>query len=68
MFMFLNSPLNRLDLFGLISEDFDPRIKFEINVPIIKIPNLPIIDPLMCCKGYIGKHEVDYVISTRLFT
>jgi hypothetical protein len=50
-----NSPLNRLDLFGLISEC--PFGQVQINVPIPIIPRLPGLNAFLA-KGLIGGLEV----------
>ncbi len=55
-----NSPLNRLDLFGLISED--PFEQVNINIPIPLIPRLPGFNTLLA-KGSINGVEVDFVVS-----
>lgn len=54
-----NSPLNRLDLFGLISED--PFGQVQINVPVPLIPRLPGFNALLG-KGSIGGIDVDFVL------
>lgn len=54
-----NSPLNRLDLFGLISED--PFWQVQINVPVPLIPRLPGFNALLG-KGSIGGIDVDFVL------
>lgn len=54
-----NNPLNRLDLFGLISED--PFGMVQINIPIPHIPRLPGFDTLLA-KGSINGIEVDFVL------
>lgn len=54
-----NSPLNRLDLFGLISED--PFGQVQINVPVPVIPRLPGFNALLG-KGSIGGIDVDFVL------
>jgi RHS repeat-associated protein len=60
----LNSPLNRLDLFGLNAEPFPDPHNFQINVPIVYFtPQLPSASQLILCKGIIGTTEVDFVVS-----
>lgn len=54
-----NSPLNRLDLFGLTSEDLFGQV--QINVPIPIIPRLPGFDSFLA-KGVINGIEVDFVL------
>lgn len=55
-----NSPLNRLDLFGLIAENpFDREM--EINVPVQTIPRLPGINGFLA-QGLIGGVQVDFTL------
>ena len=54
-----NNPLNRLDLFGLISED--PFGQIQIKVPVPLIPRLPGFNALLG-KGSINGIEVDFVL------
>lgn len=54
-----NSPLNRLDLFGLISED--PFGQVQINVPIPIIPRLPGFNGFLA-KGSINGVAVDFTL------
>ncbi len=61
----LNSPLNRLDLFGL---DSDPRLPQEMRYdtpPLCKIWTPPIIpsSKIIHCKGSISGVPVDWVVS-----
>ncbi|MEX0962317.1 MAG: RHS repeat-associated core domain-containing protein [Simkaniaceae bacterium] len=54
-----NNPLNRLDLFGLISED--PFKQVQINIPVPVIPRLPGFNAFLA-KGVINGIEVDFVL------
>ncbi|PIS02674.1 MAG: hypothetical protein COT85_01190 [Chlamydiae bacterium CG10_big_fil_rev_8_21_14_0_10_42_34] len=54
-----NNPLNRLDLFGLFSEDAFGQV--QINVPIPVIPRLPGFSAFLG-KGSINGIEVDIVL------
>ena len=56
-----NSPLNRLDLFGLASEDPFPDLKpIEFNIPIAAIP---IDNRLFRCRILEGGSYTDYLVS-----
>ena len=54
-----NSPLNRLDLFGLTSEEFPAPV--HINVSIPTIPRLPGLHAFLA-KGSIDGIQVDFVL------
>ena len=55
-----NTPLNRLDLFGLFSEPhFDQQ--FRIEVPIANI-TLPSVTGLLNCKVFIGEVKLDSIL------
>jgi RHS repeat-associated protein len=57
----LNSPLNRLDLFGFQSEFKFPEL--EINVPMNRLIPPPNHNTLIQCQGRIGQVHVDWVVS-----
>jgi RHS repeat-associated protein len=58
----LNSPLNRLDLFGLYSEDFFEIPKIEILVPMVNIKDM--FGPVgFVCEGSINGVSVDFYVS-----
>ncbi len=58
----LNSPLNRLDLFGLNSERNYPT-DIRINVPIETFFRLPSYNAMIPCKGFINDVAVDWFVS-----
>ena len=58
----LNSPLNRLDLFGLNSE-FNFPADTRIIVPIEAFFRLPSINSLIPCKGFLGDVQTDWFIA-----
>jgi RHS repeat-associated protein len=62
----LNSPLNRLDLFGLFSEDkFSVFQPVNIYVPVSQILNMPSMQGFLC-NGSINGVAVDfYVFHTQ---
>ncbi|MBF8262782.1 MAG: hypothetical protein HW387_447 [Parachlamydiales bacterium] len=53
-----NSPINRLDRFGLYSEYI-----FRIDLPIASLPPLSSEPTVVQCKGVIGDAKVDWVVS-----
>lgn len=57
----LNSPLNRLDLFGLASEQNFPQLRIEF--PIYTFNNLPSTATLLHTSGFIGEAAVDWIVS-----
>ncbi len=61
----LNSPLNRLDLFGLYSHSWTnrPDEATNIDVPIASIRSSLDVKDLIFCKGFIGETRVDWVVS-----
>ena len=59
----LNSPLNRLDLFGFVSEPNFPSA-FELNVPLNRVCPPPLkVGTLIQAKAHVGEVEVDCVVS-----
>lgn len=54
-----NNPLNRLDLFGLISENPFAPVQIDVQIPVI--PRLPGFNTLLG-KGAINGIEVDFVL------
>ena len=60
----LNSPLNRIDLFGL---DSDPRLppEMRMDVPLHKIMSAMVIPTsgILPCKGFLADVPVDWVVS-----
>ena len=59
----LNSPTNRLDLFGLFSEGLGPS---EVTIIDPRIFHPPVIElPLICLKGVVGASHVDLVVSSN---
>lgn len=57
----LNSPLNRLDLFGLLSEPQFPELRMEI--PHNRVSPPPSTNHLIPCKAFVGGVHVDWVVS-----
>jgi len=58
----LNSPLNRLDLFGLSSE-LANNLAVNIEAFVTDIPITPNIQKLVLCKGYMNGVAVDWIVS-----
>lgn len=57
----LNSPLNRLDVFGLFGEDrFDPSKPFTIQMPTFHHFD---VSKAIACKGFVGETQVDLFVS-----
>jgi RHS repeat-associated protein len=54
-----NSPLNRLDLFGLFSEDPFQMPEIQFNIPILSLAN----SQLLQCKVLEGGVYTDYIVS-----
>lgn len=62
----LNSPLNRLDLFGLSSEFNDPfstLSNVKIYAPIQQFSRIDNLKGVFACKGWIGEVEIDLFIA-----
>ncbi|MEI6241846.1 MAG: RHS repeat-associated core domain-containing protein [Chlamydiota bacterium] len=61
----LNSPLNRLDLFGLVSDS--TFSDFSIEIPTHALMFSDQINHVVTCKGSIQGVQVDWVISCNYF-
>ena len=61
----LNSPLNRLDLFGLNSDPRFPQEMLRMEVPLYKILSASVIPARtsLPCKGFVSGVPVDWVVS-----
>jgi RHS repeat-associated protein len=62
----LNSPLNRLDLFGLFSDPRFPEGIMRIEIPVYHIMGASVIPASvnLPCKGFISGVPVDWVVSS----
>jgi RHS repeat-associated protein len=60
----LNSPLNRLDLFGLASEGlFPPDLRLEVPLHAILPARVIPVGSILPCKGFLSDVPVDWVVS-----
>ena len=60
----LNSPLNRLDLFGLNSDPrLPPELFIEVPISAFIMPKVIPISSVISCKGKINDVPVDWVVS-----
>ena len=59
-----NSPLNRLDLFGLYSEDFDEeRVCTEVLITSLMDESSPYVH----CRAFCGEIQTDWIIVSNQF-
>ena len=60
----LNSPLNRLDLFGLVSDNlFPPDSRLEVPLHAILPARVIPLGSILPCKGFLSDVPVDWVVS-----
>ncbi len=59
----LNSPLNRLDLFGLFSLEFSFGDDDRIDVPISEIRKAIITRSIIACRGWIRGAQANFFVS-----
>jgi RHS repeat-associated protein len=59
----LNNPINRLDLFGLFTQDLDPTSRaLNCQIPLHRLPTQPNTAAAIPCKGSIDGVPVDWVV------
>jgi RHS repeat-associated protein len=60
----LNSPLNRLDLFGLASDPlFPPDFRLEVPLHALLPARVVPVSSILPCKGFLSDVPVDWIVS-----
>lgn len=59
----LNNPTNRLDLFGLFTQELEPASRsINCQIPLHRLPTAPNTAAAISCQGSIGGVPVDWVV------